>query len=380
MALNWHKTMKIKQLSICLLSLLATACSSGGGTSGQVPLLIGTYTQGQSEGLYITDFDPETEKFGAPKLLTALDSPSFVAINRQAQRLYTVSEVQQGRVSAFQWQPGSQQLTLINTVSSQGAYPCYIALSPDRSSLAVANYASGNLAIYRLDATGAVRDQPQVLQHYGRGVDQQRQQGPHAHWVQWDSRAEFVYAVDLGTDQIKAYPVDLQTAALGSGVTAMAVAPGSGPRHMAFHPNGEVVYILNELASTVVVASREKTGQLLPLQTLSTLPQTYKGHNQSAHIYLTADGNFLYTSNRGHNSIAVFAVSASGRLQLLQTSSTHGDWPRHFTVLEQHKVLLVANQKSNSITALKIGNGGKLSFNGSTVDIAEPVFLAPAFQ
>ena len=371
--------MKIKQLSARLLCCLATITAQVSAAGGPLQLLVGTYTGGDSEGLYLADFNPDTRQFSPPRLLAAEDSPSFLALDRAALRLYTVSETEQGQVSAYQWQPGSRQLTLLNRVSSRGSYPCYIALSPDRNHLAVANYGSGNLAVYPLDAAGAIGTTPRVFQHRGRGADPQRQTGPHAHWVQWDAGGRLIYAVDLGIDQVRAYEANPHNGALERGSTAIRLAPGSGPRHMVLHPGGKLAYILNELANTVVVAGVDAGGGLVPLQTVSTLPDGYHGPSQAAHIYLTDDGKYLYTSNRGHNSIAVFAVADNGRLQLQQTFSSQGDWPRHFAVLERRKLLLVANQRSNRIAVLQIGAEGTLSFDGTAMDIETPVFLAPWF-
>jgi 6-phosphogluconolactonase len=251
----------------------------------------------------------------------------------------------------------------------------YLSLSPNEQHLAVANYSSGNLAVFKLNATGALVEQPTVLQHQGRGPNVKRQEGPHAHWAQWDPQARFLYAVDLGTDQVMAYPFNPSSGHIGTGFTALKTEPGAGPRHMVFHPTHDWVYLINELTNKIVFAKRKIDGQLQAMQRVSTLPDDFTGPSQGAHIAINNDGTRLYSSNRGHDSIAVFEIAKNGELSIVQHIGTQGHWPRFFLLLDNEMLLLVANERSNSVVALQVDAQGMLSETGQSVEIAEPTYL-----
>lgn len=368
------------------VNVMLTACNSMSANHNPViPIVVGTYTGSAdeagvkaSEGIYVLQLDPDSGQLRQQKLLAAVESPSFVAIDSETQRLYVASETEDGQVVAYQWNADSQQLDLINSVSSGGAAPCYVTLNPDRTKLAVANYVSGNISVYEIDPeTGVLRDNPQQRQHSGKGPNQDRQEGPHAHWVQWDTSSRFLYVVDLGIDQVIGYAVDPESGTLGQGFTALRTEAGAGPRHLAFHPHKNLVYLLNELNNTVVVAHKLEDGQLHSTQVLNTLPQDFTDHSQAAHIEITADGNTLYVSNRGHNSIAVFDIADDGTPELVQWADTEGNWPRHFALLPQQKMVLVANQNTNNIVTFEVADNGRLSSTGQSTKVAKPVFIAP---
>ena len=344
-------------------------------------LIVGTYTSANadgtvstSEGAYSLPFDG-SPGLVEPRLVTAIENPSFAAVDSRTNRIYVVSETQAGQVAAYRVSNGVEW-DLINTVSSMGAYPCYVSLSPGGRQLAVANYGTGNIAVYNINrSTGELTGQPQVRQHSGTGPNASRQEGPHAHWVEWSRDGRFVYVVDLGIDQVIAYPVDPQSGELGSGFTAMATTPGAGPRHMVFHPSKAFAYMLTELNNTVVMASVQADGRLVAMQTVDTLPEDFDKHSQAAHIAINEQGTSLYASNRGHNSIAVFDVAEDGYLQRVQLVGTEGDWPRHFALLSES--LLVANQNSHNLVAFNIDKAGLLSLRGEYAQVSQPVYVGP---
>ena len=348
-----------------------------------MPLIIGTYTGSvkdtevdASQGLYILNFDSNSGEAGQPELAAPIENPSFAAIDHDKQRVYVASETEAGQVAAFQWSADSAELKPINIVSSEGAYPCYLALSPDKTRLAVANYGSGNIAVYEIDpVSGAIGDTPQTRQHSGHGPNPQRQEAPHAHWVQWSPDGQFIYVVDLGIDQIVGYAVDPESGMLGEGFTAMKTSAGSGPRHMVFHPHKNLVYIFSELNNSVVMANRETDGTLTARQSLSSLPEGYSGSSYGAHIAISPDGKNLYASNRGHDSIVVFDIAEDGRLEPTQWVSTEGDWPRFFVLLPKQETLLVANERSHNIVVFHVGADGHLSPVGQSVQVAQPVYI-----
>lgn len=349
-----------------------------------IPLLVGTYTSAHadgsvsaSEGLYRLAFDGSVGS-GESHLVTTIENPSFAAVDSRANRVYVVSETQVGQIAAYQVSDDAGEWRLLNTVSSMGAYPCYLSLSPDGRQLAVANYGTGNIVVYNIDReSGELTGQPQVLQHAGSGPNASRQEGPHAHWVEWSRDGRFVYAIDLGIDQVMAYAVGAESGELGTGFTAIATAPGSGPRHMVFHPTKALAYILTELDNTVMVTQVQADGRLVAMQTIDTLPEGVDQHSQAAHIAINEQGTRLYTSNRGHNSIAVFDVAEDGYLQRTQMVGTEGDWPRHFALLPDNQTLVVANQNSHNLVAFRVDEQGYLSLTGEFAKVAQPVFVGP---
>ncbi len=345
-----------------------------------IELVAGTYTDGSSRGVYRFSYDPAQQAFGPATLLATMDNPSYGALSADRHWLYVVEELAEGRVRALHRQDDSLTFSARDDLSSEGAHPCYLSLSPDGRNLAVANYSSGNVAIFRLSPDGAILPNPAVHQHRGHGPNTERQQGPHAHWIQWDPESRYIYAVDLGADQVIGYPVagdgnqpggDI----LGNAFTALQTDPGAGPRHMVFHPGGQWVYLVNELSNQVVVAERKPDGTLASKQMISTLPGDFREHSQAGHIAINSTGTRLYVSNRGHDSIAVFAIGQDGSLRLLQHANSRGHWPRFFLLLEQERLLLVANERSGNIAALNMDEGGLLEPTGQPMAISSPTYI-----
>ncbi len=361
----------------CVLMAIA-ACQSASqpadpaGTLAEVPLIVGTYNHQGSEGIYALSYHGSPAGFSPPQLLAAADNPSFLHIT--SERLYAVNELGEGRLTTYQMSADGQ-LRELGSASTLGAAPCYVTLSPDGRFAATANYGGGNLSVFRLDQRGVAKESPHILQHSGRGHDPARQQAPHAHWVEWDRRHPYLYAVDLGIDQVLVYDVDPETGAADTGRTALQLEPGDGPRHLFFHPQQPLAYILNELSNTITVARQADNGSLTPIQRVATLPDDFAGQSYAAHIHITADGRHLYASNRGHDSIAVFRINGDGYLTLQQLESTRGQWPRHFLVLEDARALIVANQQSHNLVAFDIGDDGGLSHNGAEATLPQATFL-----
>lgn len=345
--------------------------------SSKVSILVGTYTSNEgSQGVYTFNYDPTSYTFSATDLVAEVSNPTFGVYDDINQRFYSVRETDIGSVFSYNWDHKSKQLQGINTILSEGVHPCYIALSPNQKKLAVANYSSGNITVYDIEtATGAIKKSPKIFQHKGKGPNKNRQNGPHAHWVSWSPDGRNLYAVDLGSDKVYMYPVDEATGEVKSSQVAINMPGGSGPRHMVFHPTKPFSYILNELTNTLVAAKIQKNGQLTSVQSVSTLPDDFKEHSQAAHIEISTDGNYIYTTNRGHNSIAVFSVASDGNISRIQEISTAGKWPRFFMLLADGKSLLVANKDSNNIVAFTIGQDGRLSYTGNTLSISKPVYM-----
>jgi 6-phosphogluconolactonase len=345
--------------------------------SETLKLLVGTYTNTDSKGIYMVDFDPITGALDNKRLVAQAENPSYLWISKDGSRVFAVNETDPGTVSSFQWNPDGTALIPIDKKLSAGVHPCFLELNPDGDLLAVANYSSGTVAVFRVGANGKLEAAPQVRQHQGSGPVLPNQESAHAHYALFGTGQKFLYAVDLGMDKVLSYPLT-GNGEMGQQQTALALNPGDGPRHLVFHPTKELVFIITELSSTVVSAKVDpQTGIFAKLDQQSTLPTDYTGDNACADIHISANGKFVYASNRGHNSIAVFAVKDDGKLELIGTSVTEGDWPRNFSLSPDGNFLLVANQNSNNITVFKVDpTTGLLTYTGKQIQVPMPVCLA----
>ncbi len=338
-------------------------------------LLVGTHASGDEQGIYQLDFNSETGELANSENLVKEDNSGYLYLSKDGKRVYSSNGTKPGSVSAFEWDNEGVKLNKVSNFSSEGDGACYIELSPNEDLLAAANYGSGGIVLYNVDENGKITGEPEAHQHEGTGPHK-NQKSPHAHCVKFSKAGDFLYAVDLGIDKVLAYPIN-SDGTLGKEHTALQLDPGDGPRHLIFHPTKNRVFIINELYSSVVSADVDtKTGLFTKIDKRSTLPEDYDGFNACADIHLSNDGKFLYASNRGHNSIAVFSVSDNGQMELLGTESVRGDWPRNFTLSPDNNFLLVANRKTDNITVFKRDEtSGLLSFTGHEVKLPQPVCL-----
>jgi 6-phosphogluconolactonase len=345
-------------------------------------LYVGTYTNGRSEGIYRCLFDVGSGELIVESVTRGVTNPSFLAIDRNRNRLFCVNETAGfegkagGSVSAFAMDQQTGDLRLLNSSSSHGADPCYLTFDSAGRFVLVANYTGGSLAVLPVRTDGSLGAATDVVQHKGSSV-KPRQQGPHAHSVVLDPSGRFAYAADLGLDKVMIYHFDDRKGTLFPATPGWAdLKPGAGPRHLAFPPDGSGVYVVNELDSTLTAFSVDRsTGGLEQRQTLSTLPSAFAGENFPADIHFGRSGRFVYASNRGHDSIAVFAVDPKkGEISPVQHESTGGKWPRNFTIDPTGQFLLVANQRSDTITVFDIHpESGTLAPNGHVAEIPSPV-------
>lgn len=345
-------------------------------------LYVGTYTKGMANGIFVYAFNDRSGRLIDLKMPAISNNPSFLTISPNKKYMYAVGELdnldsdQSGGLAAYRINPDGK-LTLINHVLTHGANPCHVSLSPDGKKLVASNYTGGNLSFFNILSDGSLSEMVQRIQHEGSGPVPDRQAAPHAHSARFDATGKLLYAADLGIDELKIYDV-----APGSNeVTPHAqpyvkMSPGSGPRHFDFSADGRFIYVINELNSTITVLMKYGA-EWKTVQTIKTLPKDFKGENNCADIHVSADGRFVYGSNRGHNSIAVFKREAnSGKLEMIETVSVEGNWPRNFTLDPSGNFLLVANQKSNDITVFKIDQpSGKLAYTGIKVPNESPVCL-----
>jgi 6-phosphogluconolactonase len=364
--------------------LLSLPCAQGKDISDHMRIYIGTYTSGKSKGIYSAQFDTASGKLGALELAAETKNPSFLALHPNGRFLYAVSEMDNtggkpgGAVAAFTVDAKTGKLTPLNQQSSGGGGPCHLAVDKTGKCLLVANYGTGSIAALPIGNDGSLGERATTIQHEGSSVDKGRQEGPHAHYITTDPANRLALVCDLGLDKVLVYKLSPDTAKLVANEPAFAsVAPGAGPRHLVFHPDGRAVYVINEMALTMTALSYDSRGNMKELQTISTLPADFNGKGSCAEVEVHPSGKFLYGSNRGHDSIAVFAIDANThKLTLVEHQPTRGKTPRHFAIDPTGKWLLAENQNSDSVVVFKIDSAtGRLSPTGQTVEVGAPVCI-----
>ncbi len=342
---------------------------------GDLMYYVGTYAAAGGKGASLLTYSPAYDKWTLGKTDPAAQNASFGVYSPKFKRHYILNEQDDGKIGVYQISSGGK-FTAKGEVSSHGKSPCYISIDATESYIAAANYGTGNIVVYKLDPKTGLPIEPGIVkENSGTGKDPERQEGPHAHWVKWSADQKFVYSIDLGTDELIGHTFDAATGAVGDKFTAFKFEAGYGPRHMVFHPSGQVAWVVGELANGVVTLRPQADGTFLGTQWTSTLPQDYTDHSQAGHIALNADGNRLYVSNRGHNSITTFGVDETGRLALMQIQPTGGDWPRFFLVLPGLDRIIVAHQKGNDLVTLALHADGTLYPNNQKFTVPSPVFI-----
>jgi 6-phosphogluconolactonase len=352
--------------------------------SHEIPVYVGTYTDGDSEGIYRCELNVVTGALSEPRLVGKFENPNFLAIGPDRRHLYAVgnaaefTDSQRGAVAAFEIDPATGDLALLNAQSSRGANPCHVIVDKAGKFALVANYSGGSVATLAI-ADGKLLPAETAIQHLGASVNKERQTGPHAHSINLDPAGRFAFVADLGIDKVLIYRYDATTGELTpNDPPSVKLPPGSGPRHFAFHPNGRWAYVINELTSTVsAMAYDAQRGALEVLQTISTLPEDFQGENTTAEVAVHPHGKFLYGSNRGHDSIAMFAIDEStGKLTSLGQHPAGVKTPRHFVVDPTGAWLLAAGQDSNDIAVHRIDPAtGKIEATDISVGVPSPVCL-----
>ncbi len=336
---------------------------------------LGTYTGPQSKGIYRGTLDSETGKLGPLELVAEAKNPSFVALSPDGKALYAALEDGGGAVGA--WKIGADgKLTELNKQSSGGNGACHVWVDSTGKNVLVANYGGGSIAVLPVKDDGWLGEKSAFVQHVGSGPNKGRQKEPHAHSIYASPDNKFVYACDLGTDDVFTYRLDAQAGTLTPANPASGkVPPGGGPRHLAFHPKANFVYVCNEMTMTTTTFARDpQTGALTEVQTISTLPAgttDLKGMS-TAEIFAHPSGKFLYVSNRGHDTIAVFAIADDGKLSLLQNAPSP-KVPRGFDLSPDGKWLVAGGQNDNTIAVLKIETDGKLTPTDQKAEVGAPV-------
>jgi 6-phosphogluconolactonase len=376
---------------LCLLFALAllglSAAAPADQPAGGEPLwaYVGTWTTGgntTSKGIYRFELDPASGKLTPRGLAAEVTSPGYLVFHPNHRFLYAVNEVptfegkKTGGVTAFALDPKTGKVTQLNQQLSGGEGPCHIVIDKAGKHVLVANYGGGNVSVLPIGEDGKLGEATSIQQHHGSSVNKERQEAPHAHGIALDPANRYAFVCDLGLDKVVIYRYDADKGTLTPNDPAFAaIAPGSGPRHIAFAPDGRHVYVTNELSSTITAFRYDpERGALTTIQTISSLPKDFKGENTTAEIVVHPSGKFLYDSNRGHDSIAVFQIDPqSGELTPTAWQGTHVKTPRFFGIDPTGTDLIVANQDSNSLVVFRIDQKtGVLTPAGDPVDVPMP--------
>jgi 6-phosphogluconolactonase len=393
---------------IFAFSLLITSFifSVAGGSAGMPAanhkylVFVGTYTtKTESKGIYAYEFDSDAGKLAPKGVATETRDPSWVVVHPSGKFLYAANEAgKASTVSAFAIEAKSGKLTLVSQLPALGEDPCYLSFDRTGKYVFVANYTSGNVVVFPVNADGKLGAATANVRDEGKlGPNKERQDGPHAHWIETPNGNGMVFVADLGLDQVLIYPFEPKTGSLASDKVAtstrsstaspgwsVTLSPGTGPRHVAFSRGrlfyGRFLYVLGELRSSVTVfkSPGSDVDNFHSIQQISTLPKGFSGRNDAAEIAIHPNGKNLYASNRGHDSIAVFAIDPkNGRLKPVSDVPTGGKEPRHFAIDPSGKYLLAENQFSNNIVVFKIDAAtGGLTPTGQVVEVPSPVNIA----
>ncbi|WHX99743.1 lactonase family protein [Neobacillus sp. DY30] len=334
---------------------------------------IGTYTKGESEGIYSFTLNQAEGKITDIKAVAALENPTYLTLSNDQKYLFSVGKAGNNGGLASYSITGNGELTPINNQLSEGSPPCHVSVDSKNRLVFSGNYHKGTVESYLINSeTGSIQPASSIIQHEGSGPDP-RQEKPHVHYTGLTPDEKYLVAVDLGTDSLTTYEVS--TDGKLTKVHLLPLKAGSGPRHLTFHPNGILAYLMTEFSSEVIVLRyHPENGHFTEVQYISTLPEEFKENNQGSAIHISADGRFVYAGNRGHNSIAVFHVEETGELSFLEHTSTEGDWPRDFEIDPSGNYIVASNQESSNLTLFaRNENSGKLTLLQSDIKVPHPV-------
>lgn len=371
-----------KSLSILLLFSIASFTFA---QKSKEILYVGTYSIRGSEGIYVYEFDRTKGTFQFIQAVTSIESPTYLTVHPSGKYLYAVNRgalsghMKLGSVSAYSIDRSTGKLTLLNQQSSFGDGPCYVSTDKTGKLAFVTNYNEGNLIVFPISENGSLEACSDSIRFTGSGVNPERQTRPHIHCVIPSPDNKHLIVTDLGTDKVYSFVIDHASAKLKPAPKPFtSVKPGSGPRHITFHPNGKYIYAAEELTSTVAhFAYKKETGDLTLLQDqIASMPVNSVGQNSSADIHTDIHGKYLMMSNRGHNSLSVYSVAKDGSLSFLHTQNTKGEKPRNFLVDQRNRYVFVAHQDTDNVVVFRWNEKtGKLIETGFQLKVPSPVCL-----
>jgi 6-phosphogluconolactonase len=360
---------------LCFATIVLALRVMGADT---IPLYVGTYTKpGGSQGIYRYVLNTQNGALTGGELAAEAKNPTFLALHPTGKFIYAAMENSGGAVGAFAIEPDGK-LKLLSQHPSKGSGACHVWVNDDASHVFVANYGGGSVAALPIQPDGSVKEATGFVQHEGSSVNQKRQEKPHGHAIYTYAKQPFVYACDLGLDKVLIYRLGASGELTPNNPPSAPVPPGSGPRHLAFTPDGAYAYVINELLNTVSVFKHDAArGSLTAVQVISTLPADFTQGSSTAEIFVHPNGKFVYGSNRGHDSIVVYAIDqATGKLTLVEHVSTKGKGPRNFALDPEGKFLIAANQGTNDMFVFRVdASTGKLTSTGHSVELGAPVAI-----
>lgn len=369
----------MKRISL-LIVLIASVLIVFGQNTAKQKFYVGTFTSEGAKGIYLCEFDSENGEITLKQTFMGIDNPNFLKVSPDKKYLYVVNrspkeiELAGGYISAYEIGRNGT-LKFLNKQLSHGDDPCHVDVSPDGKFVALANYGGGTTALYPVAENGSLLPASSVIVNEGSSIDKSRQTKPYAHSIKFSPFENKIFSADLGTDQLNIFELDGDKL-IQNGQKFVKLQPGAGPRHFDFHPNGDFIYVISELNSTITTLKRVGDNWE-EVQIISTLPADFKGTSYCADIHISTDGKYLYGSNRGHNSIAVFSIdNETKKLKSLGFVPVEGDWPRNFSLSPTGDFMLVANQKSGNITVFKINKTtGMPELTGKQIEIPAAVCL-----
>lgn len=344
----------------------------------------GSYAEAEGSGVYVYSFDENTGELSLLDEFAGLKNPTFLNVNPAARKLYAIGETvsssgeKVGEAAAFDIDPAAGTIKLLNRTQTVGP-TCHIQRNPAGDRLTVPSYHGGMIGLLSIEEDGKIGELLDVVQHEGKSVHPERQDRPHPHSTFYSPDGKLLFVQDLGLDRIRAYSLDGDKFKLHS---ETATHPGAGPRHLAFHPNGKFAFVINEVDSTVTSFAYDAgAGTLTEIATVPTLPEGFEGENTTAEIVVSEDGAYVYGSNRGHDSIVVYAVDVNtGKLSLVEHVPVQGQHPRHFALTPGGKYLIAANRDTNNIVTFRVDKAsGRLEYTGLSVSVSKPVCVEPFY-
>ncbi len=364
--------MTMKECVIFLLMAIVAACSSpkpqtmAPSEDTNLDLFIGTYTSGDSEGIYKVSFNPSTGVLSEKELIAKTENPSYLALAQGGKQLYAVNENEPGTLSFFE--KASDTYTLEAQVSTQGVHPCHVTVDEALGLISVSNYSSGTLSLFHFKDSLVLKE---TYTREGAGPNKERQDGPHAHFSALSPNKQFIYGTDLGIDQVYAH----LAANPDSSFVAWQAIPGDGPRHLDFHPDKPWVFVLNELSNNINSFRLNNDGTFSEIDRKSTLPEEYSDFSKAADIHVSPDGKYLFASNRGFDSIVAYEILDDGKLKRISFTTEGIKTPRNFVIDPAGNFLLVANQDGNDIAVFRITETGTLQPTGNRMEVGSPVCM-----